>query len=101
MSSQSDNPTKITIKTTTLEVSTPASHHHHGHRKRRPKELASPSSESRIHVINNDGPEPSSRRGGDGASNSVGNHAGPDSALERCSVTIQVSILEKLVFLRH
>ena len=97
VSSQSDNPTKITIKTTTLEVATPAStsHHHHGHRKRRPKEFASPSSESRIHVVNNEGPDTSSQRSGEGSSNSVGNHSGSDSGLERCSVTIQFDLNTK------
>ena len=94
VSSQSDNPTKITIKTTTLEVSTPASHHHHGHRKRRAKEFSSPSSESRIQVITNEGPEPAASKR-DGSNHSVGNHAGPDSALERCSVTIQFDLNTK------
>ena len=101
VSSQSDNPTKITIKTTTLEVSTPSSTSHHHHRKRRTKEFASPSSESRIHVTTNEGPAvgTSSRRGADNGhpSNSVGNHSGAESAanLQRCSVTIQFDVNTK------
>ena len=49
--SQSDNPTKITIKT--FEV--PSTHQERTSRKRRQKEFQSPNSESRIDVVCHDG----------------------------------------------
>ena len=88
--SQSDNPTKITIKTTTLE-SVP---NERPSRKRKTKEFASPNSEARIHVDadNEFEKKKDSTSSGAGPSNSEKHGASNNDGLEKCSVTIQFDL---------
>ena len=85
VSAQSDNPTKITIKTTTLDVP-----NERPSRKRKHKEFASPSSESRIHVDTDGDPPPDMRE----ANPAAGSNATPGPSeskqdkSDKCSVSI-------------
>jgi hypothetical protein len=90
VSSQSDNPTKITIKTTTLKVSNPSSKSNPQNRKRRTRKFASLSSESRIHVTTSEDPvvgPSSSLRCGAENSDQLSKPVG--SNVQGCSVHIE------------
>ena len=102
--SQSDNPTKITIKT--FEV--PSGQKDRPSRKRRQKEFASPNSDSRIYVVSHDGNKPEESKGSKsgGASGSSKPSSSQssadkepnassdslDSRLPMCSITISFDL---------
>lgn len=104
--SQSDNPTKITIKT--FEV--PTNHHpDRPSRKRRQKEFASPNSDSRIFVVSHDSGKPEDTikvsKPGSSSSSSTSQKSSQDSSdassssaqvdssrLPMCSITISFDL---------
>jgi len=94
--SQSDNPTKITIKTFEVPTNSQESGHSKPSRKRRQKEFQSPNSDSRILVVNHDKTaEPTEKPVKATVSESSSkNHStevstdSTDSRLPMCSITI-------------
>ncbi len=109
--SQSDNnPTKITIKTTTLDVPSSGTSDRPS-RKRKPKEFASPNSEARIQVVEESDEDVRRKDAGGSYSSSslpaqqsstsaqtstfASNNSTSGESLEKCSVTIQFDLNTK------
>ena len=91
--SQSDNPTKITIKTFEVPTNSQESGHSKPSRKRRQKEFQSPNSDSRIFVVSHDKNETTEKPVKATVSSETTNKPevstdSSDSRLPMCSITI-------------